>query len=248
MRVIPAATEPTISLVIPVWNDAGALARNLPMLLREWPANALWVVDGGSQDGSLEVAKQHGAQCLRVARPSRAAQMNAGAAASPGEIILFLHADTLLPEGARGLVAAAVSGGAIGGAFSRRFDKRSLFLKTTCRCAGWRGRWLGTFFGDQAIFTTREGFERAGGFPLQPLFEDFEFSRQLSRMGRTALLEPPVISSGRRFEEKGPVRQTLADFVLTLQYLRRGTAIVGPARPAASDEPGAVGRTAQREA
>lgn len=244
MPVISAVPELSISLVIPVWNDATALAQNLPLLLREWPADALWVVDGGSQDESVAVARHHGANCLKMAQPSRAAQMNAGAAASPGEVILFLHADTLLPEGAGGRIAAAISGGAIGGAFARRFDKRSLFLQMTCRCADWRGRWLGTFLGDQAIFTTRDGFEKTGGFPLQPLFEDFEFSRRLSRIGRTTLLGPPVVSSGRRFEERGPVRQTLSDIWLTLQYLRRGAAIFGPAL---QDVSAAAARPARRD-
>lgn len=242
MGVSSARSQPSISLVIPVWNDAAALAGNLPALLREWPANALWVVDGGSQDESLEVAKHHGAQCLKVPGPSRAAQMNAGAAASTGDAILFLHTDTHLPTGSRELIAAAISRGAIGGAFSRRFDRRSLFLQMACRGADWRGRWLGTFLGDQAIFTTRDGFEKAGGFPLQPLFEDFEFSRRLSRIGRTVLLGPPVLSSARRFEERGPVRQTLADFALTLRYLRRGPAILGPARQHTSEGCNVVGQ------
>lgn len=221
----PANSETPIDVVIPVWNDAEALASAIPFLLREWPPGSIWVVDGGSSDGSAEIARSYGVRLLRSTAPSRACQMNAGAAASAGEAILFLHADTRLPPGARGLIREAVSSGAAGGAFARRFNLGSRFLRLTCRAAGWRGKWFGAFLGDQAIFATRRAFQEVGGFPDQPLFEDFEFSRQLSKVGRTVLLRKPVVSSGRRFDEKGPFRQTMADILLTLRYLRRGATI-----------------------
>lgn len=222
---LPAART-SVGVVIPVWNDAAALGKMLPLLLREWSAGAIWVVDGGSDDGSIDVAKGHGVRLLCLDAPSRARQMNAGAAACGEDVILFLHADTHLPDGARGLVRQAVSSGAVGGAFSRRFDERSLFLRATCLTADWRGQISGVFVGDQAIFATRESFQKVGGFPEQPLFEDFEFTRRLSRVGGTVLLKPAVISSGRRFREKGPVWQTLSDLALTIHYLIRGRGIL----------------------
>jgi len=215
----------SICIVIPVWNDAAALARALSLLLEEWPPDAICVVDGGSRDQPIDVAKRHGVRFLQTDAPSRARQMNAGAAACGGDVLLFLHADTRLPAGARTLIAEAIDGGAIGGAFARRFDNRSLFLRATCVTADWRGQLFGAFFGDQAIFSTRDGFEKLGGFPDQPLFEDFEFTRRLSALGRTKLLKPAVISSGRRFRQHGPVRQTLSDFALTIRYALKGPAI-----------------------
>lgn len=219
------ATNNSICVVIPVWNDAAVLERTLPVLLREWPAGAIWVVDGGSGDAPGDVAKCHGVRFLQVEAPSRARQMNAGAAACGGDVILFLHADTHLPKNSRLRIAEEISRGAIGGAFARRFDTRALFLRTTCRAADWRGKWFGVYLGDQGIFATREAFAKLGGFPDQPFFEDFEFTRRLSRLGRTVLLHPPVLSSGRRFRAKGPVRQTFADVALTIRYLLRGAAI-----------------------
>ncbi len=216
--------EPTshginLSVVVPIWNDAVLLARLLPVLLQDWPAGSICVVDGGSSDESVAVAVGRGVRVLEMSRPSRAAQMNAGAAACEGEVILFLHADTQLPPGARERIITAVSAGAVGGAFARRFDHPSRILRATCRLADWRGRWFGVFLGDQAIFATRSGFECAGGFPEQPCFEDFEFSRRLSRVGRTVLVTPPAISSGRRFAEQGALRRTLSDCMLTVRYL-----------------------------
>lgn len=211
-----------MGVVVPVWNDADVLARTLSLLLREWKPSAICVVDGGSRDDSVAVARSHGATVIRATTRSRARQMNQGAGLCRAEVVLFLHADTHLPCGARESIARAVEGGAVGGAFARRFDHPSLFLRLTCLTADWRGKWFGMFLGDQAIFATREAFEKAGGFPDQPLFEDFEFSRRLAKAGRTVLLRPPVISSGRRFERKGPLRQTMADLALTIRYARRG--------------------------
>lgn len=224
-RMHASASRISISVVVPVWNDAIALGNALPGLLHEWDPGAIWVVDGGSEDRPGDVAKRHGVRFLEIDAPSRARQMNAGAVACDGDVILFLHADTRLPEGARSLIAESIANGAVGGAFSRRFDNRSLFLRLTCLTADWRGQRFGAFFGDQAIFATRDRFETAGPFPDQPLFEDFEFTRRLSRHGRTVLLKPPVISSGRRFHARGPVRQTLSDFALTIRYVLRGAAI-----------------------
>lgn len=233
MKLVPK--EISVSLIIPVWNDAAALAKLLPLILQEWAPGEVWVVDGGSRDGSADGARSLGVRVLEVDAPSRARQMNAGAAASTGDVLLFLHADTHLPAGARGLVADAASDGAVGGAFSRRFDGGSRFLHITCRFADWRGKWFGAFFGDRAIFATREAFRVAGAFPDQPFFEDFEFSRRLSRLGPTVLLRPPVFSSGRRFERRGPVRQTMSDGALTVRYLFRGRALFGEDECAGGD-------------
>lgn len=210
-----------IGVVIPVYRDRDALERLIPeLLVRGWSPGELVVVLGESDPAAAEVAREKDVAWITSESLGRARQLNAGARFHAGvDLLLFLHADTIPPAGARSLMASAVRRGRVGGAFARRFDHLSTFLRLSCRLADWRGRWFGWFFGDQAIFATREAFEQIGGFPDQAAFEDLEFSRALARTGPVELLSPPVISSGRRFLGRGPVLQTLYDLGLTLGYL-----------------------------
>ncbi len=146
--------------------------------------------------------------------------MNAGAAQARGRILLFLHADTLLPNDALSRVVEAIDRrGARGGAFSRRYESRSLVLAFTSRLATLRNRLWGWHLGDQAIFVRRDIFEQLHGYRDIPIFEDLDFSRRLGALGKTVTLTPPVFSSARRFAEKGPLRTTWHDLLLTRRYL-----------------------------
>jgi len=150
----------------------------------------------------------------------RARQMNFGAAEARGRILLFLHADTLLPAGALSKIVEAIDRrGAVGGGFSRRYRSRSLTLALTCRLADLRNRFFGWHLGDQAIFVRRDVFEQLGGFLDIPIFEDLDFSRRLRAAGRIVSLQPPVLSSARRFAGKGPLRTTFDDLRLTRRFL-----------------------------
>jgi hypothetical protein len=147
--------------------------------------------------------------------------MNLGTEHSHGEIVLLLHADTILPASALGAIENVVANEAIvGGGFARRFASPSLFLKCTCLLAELRNRTFGWFLGDQAIFVRRSAFLRLGGFRPMDRFEDLDFSRRLAQVGRLATLRPPVVSSARRFERDGPFRRTVRDFLLTMRYLK----------------------------
>ncbi|TVR52110.1 MAG: glycosyltransferase [Puniceicoccaceae bacterium] len=212
----------TLSLIMPVLDDEAALRERLPELAALAPEMDLIVVDGGSRDASAAVAAGAGLRLLHSHAPGRARQMNFGAAAATGDILLFLHADTLLPAAAPAAIRNAIADGCVGGAFARRFDSPSRLLRLTCRLADARGRLFGWFLGDQAIFALRKVFLDTGGYPDWPWFEDLEFSRRLARAGRTRLLTPPVVTSARRFHRRGPLRQSLRDFRLTLQFLARG--------------------------
>ena len=214
-----------LSVVIPTLNEADALPRTLDALTRAAGEQAVEVivVDAGSRDATPDVARARGCLVVRSPRAQRAAQMNAGAARARGEVLLFLHADTLLPPGACGQVSAACGRlGVVGGGFARRYDSPSRWLRFTCWLARWRNRWFGWHLGDQAVFVRRAVFERLGGFRGFDVFEDVDFSRRLAAEGRLVTLEPPVLSSARRFAGRGTFRRSLADAWLMCRY-RLGT-------------------------
>lgn len=212
---------PSVAVVIPVYNDADALDALLPRLADQWPKEEIVVVDGTSEDASAAIARRHGVQLIASPQRGRAAQMNLGARHCPQDALWFLHADAVPPPNAKRLIQDALAAGCVGGAFQRRFDSSSQLLRATCRLADWRARLWGWYLGDQAIFVRREHFAALGGFPDLPAFEDLEFSRSLAKRGRLAFLDGPLLTSARRFERRGPLRQTLADLRLTLSHLRR---------------------------
>lgn len=211
-------TGPEISIIIPATNEAEELPRCLARV-RGQP-NEIIVVDAASDDGTGAVAEKLGCQLLSLPQPHRARQMNLGADGARGRILLFLHADTLLPSGALGNVVDAIDRrGAVGGAFSRRYRSRSVILAATTRLATLRNRLFGWHLGDQAIFVRRDIFDRLHGYRDIPIFEDLDFSRRLGAFGKTTTLTPPVFSSARRFAEKGPLRTTWDDLRLTRRFL-----------------------------
>lgn len=229
----------TIAVIVPVWNEAEALRATMASIIREHPRETkpassdsmntgsrdpgleLIVADGGSDDGSAGIAREAGAQVIASPRRQRAAQMNLGAEAAMGDVMLFLHADTLLPAGWARVLANAFAHDPklVGGAFRRRFVPGSRFLRFTCAAADVRGRCLGWFLGDQAIFVRREIFRELGGFAPLPVCEDLDFTRRLARRGRVRLLKETVHTSDRRFHRRGALRQSLADLVTAIRFL-----------------------------
>lgn len=211
-----------LSIVIPTLNEVEVLPRTLQSVARaavDEQTFEVIVADAGSGDATIDVARAEGCLVVRSPRVQRAEQMNAGAAHARGEVLLFLHADTLLPPGALGQVSAACGQpGVVGGGFARRYDSPSLWLRFTCWLARWRNRWCGWHLGDQAIFARRSVFERLGGFRDFDVFEDVDFSRRLAGEGRLITLEPPVWSSARRFAEHGILRRSLMDAWLMGRY------------------------------
>jgi rSAM/selenodomain-associated transferase 2 len=212
-----------ISVVIPTWNEARDLPRTLAALRQNRAPCDLIVVDGGSTDGTRDLATKLGARVLESDLPQRAAQMNLGARHATGQTVLFLHADTLLPVGGLARIQQTLQSQTVGGGgFARRFDSPSFFLRLTCLLAEFRNRTIGWFLGDQAIFVRRELFSQLGGFRAMDQFEDLDFSRRLASVSKLVTLRPPVISSARRFQKKGPFARTVADLSSTVAYLKRG--------------------------
>ena len=190
-------------VVIPVLNEAASLAESLRALqpLRRRGAS-LVVVNGGSTDGSVEIADRGADRTLSAVR-GRASQMNAGAAAQPCRVMVFLHADTRLPDDAYELILEAIADGHAWGRFDVRIDSHRLSLSCVAWLMNLRSRLTGIATGDQAMFMTGAAFHAAGGFPALALMEDIEMSRRLKRIARPACLRARVLTSARRWEQGG---------------------------------------------
>lgn len=207
---------PRLAIVVPSLNEEGALRRNLPAALAA--ADEVVVSDGGSTDGSLEVARELGARV--VCGPSgRGGQLNRGAAAAEADILLFLHADTTLPPGAAEAVREAVGNGAAGGAFLVRFDVDRPLQRLGARLINLRTRLVRLPLGDQAQFATRRELERLGGYRDWPILEDLDFALRLRRTGRMAVLDGPVTTAARRFLEQGTVRTVATNWLIWILFL-----------------------------
>ena len=197
----------TLAIVIPALNEAVNLSRLLPDLARDCPGAEVVVVDGGSGDDTATVvARQPGPRLLPSAR-GRAVQMNHGARATGGDPLLFLHADTRLPDGAaRAIEQALAEPGVVGGRFDVRFDNDRPLFQIIAWFMNTRSRASGICTGDQAIFVRRADFEAIGGYPDIPLMEDIELSRRLKRRGTLCALRLRVTTSARKWEREGPLR------------------------------------------
>ena len=178
------------------------------------------VVDGGSDDGTAGIVRSRSdIGLIELGRPGRAAQMNAGAAASSGDVLLFLHADTRLPNRWRELVAESIFGrGKAGGRFRFDIAHAGRIYRWIAGGTNFRSRFLGITYGDQAIYTTREAFEAVGGFPGIPVFEDARFADRLKKAGGLDWIDEAVQTSARRWERHGPVRTLLLTWLLRLLY------------------------------
>jgi rSAM/selenodomain-associated transferase 2 len=213
--------RPPLSIVMPVLDEAAGLPAVLAALQ---PLRArgveLIVVDGGSRDGTPAIAEALADRVIAAPR-GRARQMNAGAALAQAPMLLFLHADTRLPEGADAQVARALAAGARWGRFDVAIEGRSRWLPVVAALMNTRSRLSGIATGDQAMFVERACFERLGGFPDQPLMEDVELSQRLCRAaGRPACLRTRVRTSGRRWDQRGPWRTILLMWRLRWRYWR----------------------------
>ncbi len=211
---------PVLSIVVPVLDEAAGVAAALTDLapLRQRGVEVV-VVDGGSHDGTPALARPLADLVLEAPR-GRARQMNVGAAAARGEVLLFLHADTRLPQDADHRIARALAGEPCWGRFDVRIDGRPVMLRVVAMLMNLRSRLTGIATGDQAIFVRRSAFDRVGGFPDQPLMEDVELSCRLRRLGRPACLSERVTTSGRRWESRGVWRTILLMWKLRWRYWR----------------------------
>ncbi len=212
-----------VSVIIPAINEAERVAR---AVASSWAAGAgeVLVVDGGSRDETVSSAEAAGAKVLQ-SPAGRARQQNAGARQSRGEVLLFLHADNWL--GPECLVQLATALDAQpqrwGGAFRQQIASRRPILRLIAWGDGLRVSCRGIPFGDQAIFVRRHVFEQVGGFPEEPLMEDLILAVRLRRLAWPLLLPGPVYVDPRRWQQRGPVRQTVRNLRLQWRHARGAT-------------------------
>jgi rSAM/selenodomain-associated transferase 2 len=213
----PVRTEGRIAVIIPVLNEAENIGALLDDLSRHVFAQTI-VVDGGSADDTVEIAQsKSGVEVVRAGR-GRGRQLNIGAARAGADVLLFLHADTRLPDGACGHIRSLLDDPAIvGGCFRLTFDARHPLLRTYAAMSAFDS--VFTTFGDQAYFVRARAFDKAGAFPPWPILEDVEFRRRVRRQGRFVKLRTSVTTSARRFKSGGIVRQQVKNTLILCAFL-----------------------------
>ncbi|MGD9112482.1 MAG: TIGR04283 family arsenosugar biosynthesis glycosyltransferase [Desulfobacterales bacterium] len=207
----------SISVIIPTLNEAETIHATLCVLQKKSNLEMI-VVDGGSQDNTVELAASVGAKVL-ITSPSKAVQMNTGAAAASGDILLFLHADTRLPVNfERHILSAAHQNGFCAGAFRLSIDSNLSALRLIEQVANWRSRFLGMPYGDQGLFISRALFRKIGGFAEIPIMEDVELIRRLRQKSKITILNQSVKTSSRRWLNLGILRTWLLNQIILLGF------------------------------
>ena len=215
--VLPKITAGRISIIIPTLNEAASIPATLEHILN-LPNVEVIVADGGSNDQTAELARTNGATVIQCNR-GRGKQMNAGAALASGEVLLFLHADTRLPDDFVDHVWQTLREGNSGGAFRLRIGSKGWMLRMVESAANLRSRWLQLPYGDQAIFVNASTFFSLSGFQNWPLMEDYDFCRRLRKTGNIALAPASVTTSARRWQRLGVLRTTVTNLACVIAFL-----------------------------
>jgi rSAM/selenodomain-associated transferase 2 len=206
------------SVIIPVFNEAENLVRTLDALRNCSEAPEIIVVDGGSTDGSVEAARRYASDVV-ISPKGRGIQQDTGARHAKGDVFIFLHADTLLPDGYDRMIFRALADPAVVfGAFSLAIYPPSPALNLIASVANLRSRILKLPYGDQALFIRQSAYVRSGGFPPWPIMEDVDLVRRLNALGTFRLIRTPVKTSARRWGKENPLFTTLRNWSLMIRY------------------------------
>jgi rSAM/selenodomain-associated transferase 2 len=209
-----------ISIIIPTFNEASQITMTIGKLNGISGGNLFEIIvsDGGSTDNTIALARQAGAIVVCSPRKGRAAQMNVGASFAKGEVLYFLHADTIPPDGYLTDIKEAIANGYPAGCFTLSFDHPHWFLKANC--------WFTQFdvnairFGDQSLFATKASFEKSGGFSEEHIvLEDQELIKRLRRYVRFKVIKKPVVTSARKYLENGVYKTQGIFFIIYLLYV-----------------------------
>lgn len=207
-----------ISIIIPVLNEENIIQETL-LKLKDESGIEIIVVDGGSQDKTVKLVKELGIKVISSSQLGRAYQMNLGAAAATGKILLFLHADTYLPSRYTNIVKQTLQKtDVIAGAFELGIDSPRKSLRLVEAIVNWRSRFFSLPYGDQAIFLKASVFQAVGGFSLLPIMEDFDFIQRLKKQGKIAIAPAKITTSDRRWQKLGIVKTTLINQLIIVGY------------------------------
>ena len=208
-----------ISIILPVLNEETAVKNILPLLASVKSANCeIILVDGGSCDNTVKFACEFADQVI-ISEPGRAMQMNTGASQASGDILLFLHIDTVLPDNALQILTEAYHASPqMWGRFNVRLSGQHPFFRVIETLMNWRSCLTGIATGDQGIFISNSLFKDVGGFPQIPLMEDIAISRMLKRIEKPLCIKDRVITSSRRWEANGILSTVLLMWKLRLLY------------------------------
>ena len=214
-------TQDIISIIIPVLNEA-AIVRQTLIGLQQHTGVEIIVVDGGSRDNTVAIARQIRLEervIIVVPNKGRAAQMNAGADLARGNFLLFLHVDTQLPPDFVAVVRETLNQPkVVAGAFELAIEGQEKSLRWVEMLVNLRSRLLSLPYGDQAIFVSRQAFTEVGGFANLPIMEDFEFIKRIKRTGKIAIAPAKVITSSRRWQKLGVWKTTLINQLIIAGY------------------------------
>ena len=207
-----------LSIIIPVINEAAYLNQTL-ITVKQGENLEIIVVDGGSSDETVAIALAHDTKVINCQTKGRAHQMNAGAAQAQGEILLFLHGDTLLPPNYDQQIRETMANiETIAGAFSLKIAGKKRGLRWVEKLTNWRSHYFSLPYGDQGIFLKTSTFRIMGGFPELPIMEDFELMLNLRKRGKITILSTTVLTSGRRWQKLGVFKTTIINQVVILGY------------------------------
>ncbi len=206
----------SISYIIPTLNEEDALPATLRSIRDQPGDKEILIIDGGSNDATLEIAKLHACAVFQ-GEPGRGAQMNLGASKASGDILLFLHADTIIPQGAAEEIDHLLGRpGVLAGTFRLSFDVSSFWLRLYSLCSSINAPLF--TYGDQGLFIQRTEFQSVGNFQAYPLLEDVEFQTRLRKRGRVAKSKLAARTSARRFQRNGPLKQQLLNLAIVCAY------------------------------
>ncbi|KZL90278.1 TIGR04283 family arsenosugar biosynthesis glycosyltransferase [Clostridium magnum] len=207
-----------VSIIIPVLNEEKNIEKTLTQFNGLKGDKEVIVVDGGSRDKTKEIAERFAK--VVCSEKGRANQMNKGAEKANGDILWFVHSDSVIKENSIEEIHLAIDEGSVGGGFSLEFyDYNTLFMKYISVTSNLRAKYLGLYFGDQGIFVKKSVFENLGGYPKQEIMEDWEFSLGMKKIGKLKLISTPIGTSARRFKMGGQLRTHLLMHKIKFLYL-----------------------------